>query len=93
MTPGGALVFFWCPSFLKKKKMIAGEIKNKIDAIWSTFWGSAGITNPMDALSQMTYLFFLIQRPKALQRIVQQIGDRQATIDEKLNNINSLLND
>lgn len=39
--------------------MITGEIKNKIDAIWSTFWESAGITNPMDVLSQMTYLFFM----------------------------------
>lgn len=39
--------------------MITGEIKNKIDAIWDTFWESAGITNPMDVLSQMTYLFFM----------------------------------
>lgn len=39
--------------------MITGEIKNKVDAIWSTFWESAGITNPMDVLSQMTYLFFM----------------------------------
>lgn len=39
--------------------MITGEIKNKIDAIWQTFWESAGITNPMDVLSQMTYLFFM----------------------------------
>ena len=39
--------------------MITGEIKNKIDAIWSTFWEKAGITNPMDVLSQMTYLFFM----------------------------------
>lgn len=39
--------------------MITGEIKNKIDAIWQTFWEKAGITNPMDVLSQMTYLFFM----------------------------------
>ena len=39
--------------------MITGEIKNKIDAIWNTFWEKAGITNPMDVLSQMTYLFFM----------------------------------
>lgn len=39
--------------------MVTGEIKNKIDAIWQTFWESAGITNPMDVLSQMTYLFFM----------------------------------
>lgn len=39
--------------------MITGEIKNKIDAIWNTFWERAGITNPIDVMSQMTYLFFM----------------------------------
>lgn len=38
--------------------MITGEIKNRIDQIWDTFW-SGGITNSMDILSQMTYLFFM----------------------------------
>ena len=38
--------------------MITGEIKNKIDAIWDTFW-TAGITNSMTVLEQMTYLFFM----------------------------------
>lgn len=38
--------------------MITGEIKSKIDAIWDTFW-TGGITNPMNVLEQMTYLFFM----------------------------------
>ena len=38
--------------------MITGEIKNKIDAIWDAFW-TGGITNPMNVLEQMTYLFFM----------------------------------
>ena len=38
--------------------MITGEIRNKIDAIWDTFWTS-GITNSMTVLEQMTYLFFI----------------------------------
>jgi len=38
--------------------MITGEIKNKIDQIWDSFW-TGGITNPMDVLEQMTYLFFM----------------------------------
>ena len=38
--------------------MITGEIKNKIDAIWDAFW-TGGITNPMNVLEQMTYLFFI----------------------------------
>ena len=38
--------------------MITGEIKNKIDSIWDAFW-TGGITNPMNVLEQMTYLFFM----------------------------------
>lgn len=38
--------------------MITGEIKNKIDGIWDTFF-SAGITSPLTVLEQMTYLFFI----------------------------------
>lgn len=39
--------------------MITGQIKNQIDQIWNTFWESAGITNPITVLEQMTYLFFI----------------------------------
>ena len=39
--------------------MITGQIKNQIDQIWNIFWESAGITNPMTVLEQMTYLFFI----------------------------------
>ena len=38
--------------------MITGEIKNKIDQIWDTFW-TGGITNSITILEQMTYLFFM----------------------------------
>ena len=36
----------------------SGEIKNKIDQIWDTFF-VAGITNPITVLEQMTYIFFM----------------------------------
>ena len=38
--------------------MITGEVKNQIDHIWDVFWTS-GMTNPMNILEQMTYLFFM----------------------------------
>ena len=38
--------------------MITGDIKNKIDKIWDTFW-TGGITNPITIVEQMTYLFFM----------------------------------
>lgn len=38
--------------------MITGEIKNRIDTIWDTFF-SGGITSPIAVVEQMTYLFFM----------------------------------
>lgn len=38
--------------------MITGEVKNRIDSIWDTFW-TGGITNSITILEQMTYLFFM----------------------------------
>ena len=38
--------------------MITGDIKNRIDSIWDTFW-TGGITNSITVLEQMTYLFFM----------------------------------
>ena len=38
--------------------MITGEIKNRIDQIWDTFF-VAGVTNPITVLEQMTYIFFM----------------------------------
>lgn len=40
--------------------MITGELKNKIDRIWETFW-TGGITNPLDVIEQFTYLLFIKQ--------------------------------
>ena len=30
--------------------MITGELRNKIDRIWETFW-TGGITNPLDVIT------------------------------------------
>lgn len=38
--------------------MITGKIKSQIDAIWMSFW-TGGISNSIDVLEQMTYLFFM----------------------------------
>ena len=38
--------------------MLNGELKNKIDRLWETFW-TGGITNPLDVVEQMTYLMFI----------------------------------
>lgn len=38
--------------------MVTGEIKNKIDRIWDSFW-TGGITNPLTVIEQFTYLLFI----------------------------------
>ncbi len=38
--------------------MITGEIKNKIDNIWETFW-TGGLANPLSVIEQVTYLLFV----------------------------------
>jgi len=37
---------------------ITGKIKSLVDAIWMSFWTGC-ITNSIDVLEQMTYLFFM----------------------------------
>jgi type I restriction enzyme M protein len=34
------------------------DLKNKVDALWNRFW-SGGISNPLTAIEQMSYLIFL----------------------------------
>ena len=34
--------------------MITGEIRNKVDQIWNTFW-SGGVSNPLSVIEQITY--------------------------------------
>lgn len=38
--------------------MITGELKNKVDKIWETFW-TGGITNPLTVIEQFTYLLYI----------------------------------
>lgn len=39
-------------------RMLTGEIKNKVDRIWETFW-TGGVTNPLTVIEQFTYLIFI----------------------------------
>lgn len=38
--------------------MLTGEIRNKIDKIWSEIW-AGGISNPLTVIEQLTYLMFI----------------------------------
>ena len=38
-----------------KVDMLTGELRNKVDRLWDTFW-SGGISNPLEVIEQITYL-------------------------------------
>ena len=38
--------------------MVTGELRNKVDRIWETFW-TGGLTNPLEIIEQVTYLLFI----------------------------------
>jgi type I restriction enzyme M protein len=40
--------------------MLTSNIKSKVDALWDKFW-SGGISNPLNAIEQITYLLFIKQ--------------------------------
>lgn len=40
--------------------MITGELKSKVDKLWTTFW-SNGISNPLSVIEQISYLLFIKQ--------------------------------
>ena len=44
--------------------MLTGELKNKVDKIWESFW-TGGITNPLDVIERFTYLMYMKQLDEA----------------------------
>jgi type I restriction enzyme M protein len=38
--------------------MITGELKSKVDKLWTTFWNN-GISNPLSVIEQISYLLFI----------------------------------
>tara|TARA_R110000868_G_scaffold411560_1_gene705298 strand:+ start:5711 stop:7192 length:1482 start_codon:yes stop_codon:yes gene_type:complete len=61
--------------------MITGDIKSKVDAIWTTLW-TGGISNPLTVIEQLTYLLFIkglddeqSRKEKKAQRTGEQIED------------------
>lgn len=56
--------------------MITGAIKGKVDAIWQKMW-EGGITNPLEVISQLTYLMFmrsLDEKELETERMEQALG-------------------
>jgi type I restriction enzyme M protein len=56
--------------------MITGEMKSKVDRLWTTFWNN-GISNPLSVIEQISYLLFIKRLDDlelAKERKVQRLG-------------------
>ncbi len=60
---------------------ITGEIKSKIDKLWTTFWNN-GISNPLSVIEQISYLLFIkrlddleLLKERKVQRLRQPVKD------------------
>ena len=56
--------------------MITGEIKSKVDKLWTTFWNN-GISNPLSVIEQISYLLFIKRLDDlelAKERKTQRLG-------------------
>ena len=58
---------------------ITGEIKSKVDKLWTTFWNN-GISNPLSVIEQISYLLFIkrfddleLAKERKAQRLGQPI--------------------
>jgi len=62
--------------------MLTGEIRNKVDKIWTDMW-AGGITNPLTVIEQLTYLMFI----RSLDEKELEIETMEALSGETLSKI------
>ena len=71
--------------------MTNGDLRNKIDKLWTDFW-TGGITNPLTVIEQITYLFFCRMLDEAetrtrlahIREVIRQTVDQLPTQDDFL---------
>jgi type I restriction enzyme M protein len=56
--------------------MITGEIRSKVDRLWTTFWNN-GISNPLSVIEQISYLLF-----------IKRLDDLELAQEKKANRLN-----
>ncbi|MFN6570494.1 class I SAM-dependent DNA methyltransferase [Dendronalium sp. ChiSLP03b] len=56
--------------------MITGEMRSKVDRLWTTFWNN-GISNPLSVIEQISYLLF-----------IKRLDDLELAQEKKANRLN-----
>ncbi|BDZ73609.1 hypothetical protein GCM10025856_13280 [Methylophaga marina] len=59
------------------------ELKSKIDQLWNKFW-AGGISNPLTAIEQITYLLFMKRLDELDQKSLQMLNGREKAINQNL---------
>ena len=62
--------------------MITGELKNRIDSLWTEFW-TGGITNPLTVIEQITFLMYsrlLDMQERTYEKRAAITGKREPTL-------------
>lgn len=59
------------------------RLRSQVDQLWEKFW-SGGLTNPLDAIEQFSYLLFLKQLDEAEQRRQRLAGMRQQSFTPRI---------
>ncbi len=69
--------------------MITGELKSKVDRLWTTFWNN-GISNPLTVIEQISYLLFIkrlddeeLRREKKARRLGRAPKDMRFGPDQQ----------
>ncbi len=61
------------------------KLRSQVDALWDKFW-TGGLSNPLDAIEQFSYLLFLKQleeRENAIERQARRRGESSKAIERR----------
>ncbi len=69
--------------------MITGEMKSKVDRLWTTFWNN-GISNPLSVIEQISYLLFIkrlddleLTKERKAQRLGRPVSDPIFSVEQQ----------
>ncbi|KJH72518.1 type I restriction-modification system subunit M [Aliterella atlantica] len=70
--------------------MITGEMRSKVDRLWTTFWNN-GISNPLSVIEQISYLLFIkrlddleLVKERRAQRLGEAVKEPIFSVDKQM---------
>ena len=63
--------------------MLEANLKSKINSLWNKFW-SSGLTNPLTAIENLSYLIFIMRLEKEDDRICKRNPNHKSIFEGKV---------